>query len=202
MIHLLDDCDDGVARRGAAIAGFDHHLRESIAARGHGDGAQVQRVEAEVAADPGRAIRFDASGAATITAAGRAYQGGRFEVLRLCELRSRALAARARAGRPAAQRRLWIFDGASPATDIGALQAAAPPGSLFQVASQFNCLEAPGAFVTPVAEYLHDPTQGRSARSGMPSCGPRITSRRTSTPSCRSSSTAATSAPSCHPASS
>ena len=163
VIHLLDDCDEGAAVRSAAIAGFEHHVRESIAAKGQGDGAQVQRVEAEVAADPGRAIRFDAGGAATVTAAGRAYQGGRFEVLRLCELRSRALATRARAGRPTAQRRLWIFDGTSPATDIGALQATAPPGSLFQVASQFNCLEAPGAFVTPVAEYLHDPTQGPRA---------------------------------------
>jgi hypothetical protein len=40
------------------------------------------------------AFDFDASGAATVTAAGRAYQVGRFEVLRLCELRSRALAIR------------------------------------------------------------------------------------------------------------
>ena len=35
------------------------------------------------------------------------------------------------------------------ATDIGSLQATAGPGMLFQVASQFNCLEAPGPFVTP-----------------------------------------------------
>ena len=48
-------------------------------------------------------------------------------------------------------------------TDIGALQASAPPGSLFQVASQFNCLESPGAYVTPVAAYLGDPTQGPRA---------------------------------------
>ncbi|HET7501498.1 MAG TPA: hypothetical protein VFK02_10860, partial [Kofleriaceae bacterium] len=74
-----------------------------------------------------------------------------------------------RAGRPAARRRLWIFDGASPATDIGALQATAAPGSLFQVASQFNCLEAPGAFVVPVADYFHDSTQGpRASISAFP----------------------------------
>jgi uncharacterized protein (DUF697 family) len=169
VIELLDDCDDSAARRRAVIGGFDHHLRDTLASRGAGDPGQVARAEADVAADPARAIRFDAGGAATVTAAGRSYHGGRFEAVRLCELQSRALAARARAGRPEARRRLWIFDGASPATDIGALQAAAPPRSMFQVASQFNCLEAPGAFVTHVAEYLHDPTQGpRAAVSAFP----------------------------------
>ena len=96
-------------------------------------------------------------------------QAGGTGLLRLCELRSRALAARARAGRPALRPRLWILDGASPATDIGALQAAAAPGSLFQVASQFNCLESPGSFLAPVADYLHDPTQGpRASVSAFP----------------------------------
>ena len=41
--------------------------------------------------------------------------------------------------------------------------------ALFQVASQFNCLEAPGSFVVPVADYLHDPTQGpRASVSAFP----------------------------------
>jgi hypothetical protein len=168
MIHLLDDCDR-TAGRDALRAGIEDHARSAAASRGLGDGAQVERVEAEVAADPAAAIRFDATGAATVTSAARSYQGGRFEVLRLCELRSRALATRARAGRPAARRTLWVLDGGSPATDIGALQAAAAPGSLFQVASQFNCLEAPGSFVTPVADYFHDPTQGpRASISAFP----------------------------------
>jgi hypothetical protein len=169
VIHLLDHCEDRAATGASVIAGFDDHLRAAVAARGRGDPGQVERVEADVAADPARAIRFDATGAATVTGARRSYQGGRFEVLRLCELRSRALAARVRAGRPSARRRLWVFDGASPATDIGALQATAAPGSLFQVASQFNCLEAPGSFVVPVADYLHDPTQGpRASISAFP----------------------------------
>ena len=169
VIQLFDDCDDRAPARGAVLAGINDHLRAAVASLGLADGGQVARVEAEVAADPERTIRFDASGAATVTAAGRSYQGGRFEVLRLCELRARALATRARAGRPAVQRRLWIMDGASPATDIGALQAAAAPGSLFQVASQFNCLESPGSFITPVAEYVHDPTQGpRASLSAFP----------------------------------
>lgn len=169
MLHLLDDCDSSAATRRAVVAGLDDHLRAAIAAKGQGDASLVERVEAAVAADPAGTIRVDAAGHATVTAAGRRFAAGRFEVLRLCELRSRALAARARAGRPAARRRLWILDGASPATDIGALQASAAPGSLFQVASQFNCLESPGAFVTRVAEYLHDPTQGpRASVSAFP----------------------------------
>lgn len=104
VLHRLDDCDDRVATRDAVIAGLDDHLRSAIANKGLGDAGQVERAEAEVAADPARAIRFDASGAATVTAAGRSYQGGRFEVLRLCEPRARALQARVGAGRPAAPR--------------------------------------------------------------------------------------------------
>jgi hypothetical protein len=165
VLHLLDACHD----RAAVLAGLADHLRATVSSHGLGEPGQVARVEAEVAADPARAIRFDASGAATVTAGGQTYQGGRFEVLRLCELRARALAARARAGRPATRPTLWILDGASPATDIGALQATAAPGSLFQVASQFNCLEAPGSFVVRVADYLHDPTQGpRASISAFP----------------------------------
>jgi hypothetical protein len=122
-----------------------------------------------VAYDPKRALRFASDGSATLVAAGRRYQAGRFEVLRLCELRARALAARERGHRRTPHLRLWVLDGASPATDIGALQATAAPGSLFQVASQFNCLESPGPFVSPVRSYLTDPTQGpRASISAFP----------------------------------
>jgi hypothetical protein len=65
--------------------------------------------------------------------------------------------------------RLWVFTGASPLTDVGALQAMAAPGSLFQVASQFNCLESPGPYVTDVSYYPSDPTQGpRATVSAFP----------------------------------
>jgi hypothetical protein len=69
VIHLLDDCDER-ATRSAVLAGFEHHVRSAIAARGQGDGRQVERVETEVAADPTGTIRFDASGAATLEAPG------------------------------------------------------------------------------------------------------------------------------------
>jgi hypothetical protein len=62
-----------------------------------------------------------------------------------------------------------VFDGASPLTDIGALQAMCGRDTLFQVASQFNCLESPGPYVTRVSDYFHDPTQGpRASVSAFP----------------------------------
>jgi hypothetical protein len=52
---------------------------------------------------------------------------------------------------------------------VGSLQATAPDGALFQVASQFNCLEAPGPSITPVAHYTGDNTQGpRASVSAFP----------------------------------
>jgi hypothetical protein len=72
-------------------------------------------------------------------------------------------------GGASGQVRLWVLDGASPATDIGSLQATAGPGTLFQVASQFNCLESAGPYITPVASYFSDPTQGpRASISAFP----------------------------------
>lgn len=142
------------------------HLPRVLESLGKGDLGALVRTEAEVAKEPGRAIAFDAAGHAVV--AGR-YHGGRFEVLRIRELRERALAAWIAAGRPKATRTLWVLDGISPATDIGALQATAAPDSLFQAASQFNCLEAPDARVVPVSEYPDDPTQGpRASVSAFP----------------------------------
>src|SRR5262245_51038998 len=169
MLHLLDGYDGTPAARQRLIDGLGDHHRAVVASRGRGDRDQVARAEADVRADPARCIRFADDGHATVYAAGRAYAGGRFEVPALCGLRARALATRERAGRPRADLRLWILDGAGPVTDIGALQAPPPPRSLCQVASQFNCLESPGAFVTDVADYVHDPTQGpRASISAFP----------------------------------
>lgn len=169
MIDLLDGYDGSAAARARIEGGVQERLAAALASKGHGDAALVERAEAEVRAAPGRCVRVNDAGEATIYAAGRSFRGGRFETPPLCALRARALEARARAGRPPAALRLWVLDGASPVTDIGALQAQAAPGSLFQVASQFNCLESPGAFVTEVASYFHDPTQGpRASISAFP----------------------------------
>lgn len=176
MLHLLSPYDGGAASRRQLLAGLDQHLRAVVDSKGRGDLDQVARAETAVLADPARALRFSDSGHATLHAGGRRYQAGRFEIPHLCALHARALRARgARAARgagterPAARLRLFVLEGASPATDIGALQATAPPASLFQVASQFNCLESPGRFVTPVSDYVHDPTQGpRASISAFP----------------------------------
>src|SRR5262249_52043452 len=92
------------------------------------------------------------------------WHAGRFETPSIAELRQRA--RRAGAG---GRFRLWVLDGPGLTTDVGGLQATAPPGSLFQAASQFNCLESPGPYITPVVQYFHDYTQGpRASISAFP----------------------------------
>jgi hypothetical protein len=134
-----------------------------------GDPNLVSRVENAVRQNPEACFTFDSDGSATLTAGGQSFGAGRFETPSIGELRERARQAIRRGGRAAPVLRLHIIDGASPATDIGALQAAAPPGSLFQVASQFNCLEAPSSRTVPISEYFEDPTQGpRASISAFP----------------------------------
>jgi hypothetical protein len=146
-------------------AAFVRSLRASA---GQGDAEQVARVEAAVAADPVSSFAFDDSGLATLSAAGGSWQAGRFETPTIGELLRRARERR-QGATTAPEARLWVFDGASPATDIGSLQATAEAGSLFQVASQFNCLESPGPFVTHVSDYFNDLTQGpRASISAFP----------------------------------
>lgn len=169
MLEMLDRYDRTATARQRLVERWRAQLEAVLASRGTGDATQVARAEADVSANPAGCIRFNDAGSATVYAAGRAYQGGRFEIPRLCELRARALATRERAGRPPAALRLWVLDGASPLTDIGTLQATAAPGTLFQVASQFNCLESPGRYVAAVADYFHDSTQGpRASISAFP----------------------------------
>lgn len=169
MIELLlqygADPGDEPTLRGALA---DHVAAVKASARG-GNRAVVAAVEAEVRADPAQALAFDDQGAATLTTASGVWHAGRFETPTLGALRARALAARERRGTTRARARLWVLDGASPATDIGALHATAGAGTLFQVASQFNCLESPGPYVTKVAHYFSDPTQGpRASVSAFP----------------------------------
>lgn len=122
-------------------------------------------IEGEVSADPTRTFAFDGAGFATLTAAGKTYAAGRFTTPTIGELRARL------SGRAAGDAKLTVsaLSGAHPLTDIGALQGAAGPADLFQVASQFNGLEAPDACIVPVVDYLHDYTQGpRASVSAFP----------------------------------
>lgn len=148
------------------IAAYVDGLRASA---GRGDTGLVREAEIAVQKDA-RVFAFDAAGGATLTAAGHTWFAGRFEPVSIGALRTRARQARARAAPARAPAvRLWVIGGAAAATDIGSLQATAGEGALFQVASQFNCLEAPDAVVVPVVSYLTDPTQGpRASISAFP----------------------------------
>ena len=150
---------------------LEAHLR-GIQRAPRGDGDLVFRMEEAVRRDPSACFVFDAEGHATLTADGRSFHAGRFETPSIADLRQRARQARVHAAHSAQRTpvlRFHVVDGASPATDVGALQASAPPESLFQVASQFNCLEAPSPTMVPVFDYFEDPTQGpRASISGFP----------------------------------
>jgi hypothetical protein len=116
-----------------------------------------------------KAISFDESNIATLSAGGRTWRAGRFATPSIGNLRGRCAPLPAGAGSSTDRVTLWVLDGASPATDIGSLQATSSESTLFQVASQFNCLESPGPCVTRVAEYFGDPTQGpRASISAFP----------------------------------
>lgn len=188
--HAGDPGRDGELKR--RLAG---HVAAVKASAHRGDRSQVAKIERLVRAEPEASFAFHEGGAgedggraggaavnqaavppATLSAGRWSFPAGRFETPSLATLRARVqrrCAAvpdkdGARSG-AAARARLWVLLGASPATDIGSLQATAGPGTVFQVASQFNCLEAPGAYVIPVADYFHDSTQGpRAAISAFP----------------------------------
>jgi hypothetical protein len=150
------------------------HLRQEIAAhtaavlasaRG-GDRTLVQQAEEVVRQNPAAAFSFDSNHSATLTVSGHSWQAGHFELVSIGDLKSRADKLLSKG--VDAKAHLWVLDGASPVTDIGALQATSRD-TLFQVASQFNCLESSGPRVTNVANYFHDFTQGpRASISAFP----------------------------------
>ena len=166
MLELLDDYDGSPAARQRICQGFDQRLSQLRHESQPGDRESVSRLEAAVAADPQGSFGFDEQGWATLEAAGACWEAGRFGCPSLHRLRQ-SLGGMPRQG--GHKLRLWVLEGASLVTDIGALQAIAPPDSLFQVASQFNCLESPGAYLAPVSDYFFDPTQGpRASISAYP----------------------------------
>ena len=138
-------------------AELSEHLRR-VHAAGRADRTLVAKAERVVARDPQSAFTFDSAGYATLKAAGHEWPAGHFETVSIGKLR-----ARVSGPRTGARIRLHGLVGASPFTDVGYLQARSGDDTLFQVASQFNCLESPGPYVTEVSNYFHDPTQGPRA---------------------------------------
>jgi hypothetical protein len=128
----------------------------------------IAEVEAPVARAPEASFVFDGDGHATLVTTARSFIAGRFSTPSLSELWAKARARSAADARPA-RVSLGVLSGTGPLTDVGTLQATSAPGTLFQVASQFNCLEAPGPAIVPVSEYVHDYTQGpRASVSAFP----------------------------------
>ena len=162
LTHATDPAEESLLREKTAA-----HVAAVRASAGRGRRGQVAQAEQAVQVNPSSAFSFDSTGSATLTVAGQTWRAGRFELLSLADLRHR-VRARAVAGANA-RARLWVFVGASPVTDIGSLQATNDNNTLFQVASQFNCLESPGPYLTNVANYFSDPTQGpRASISAFP----------------------------------
>jgi hypothetical protein len=164
MIDLLVQHAGDPARDSDLIRALAADAQVVALSAGRGDVHLVHESEAAVMADPGAAFSFDPSGDGILSVGQHRWHAGRFEPVSLGQLRQRAVRAGARG-----RLRWWLIDGSAAPTDIGSLQAQAGEGALFQVASQFNCLEAPGPALTPVARYLTDPTQGpRASISAFP----------------------------------
>ncbi|MCE9575776.1 MAG: hypothetical protein K8W52_21680 [Deltaproteobacteria bacterium] len=128
----------------------------------HGARQLVAQAEAAIAANPSL-LAFDETEYATLSVAGRVFSAGRFAVQTIGQLR--------RAVRLDGPGRVTVsaLSGRGAAVDIGALQASASSGTIFQAASQFNCLEAPGPSLTKVSHYFDDSTQGpRASISAFP----------------------------------
>jgi protein-tyrosine phosphatase len=123
-------------------------------------------IEGQVKSAPHACFAVGADGNVTLQVKDRSYHAGRFEVATLATLKERT---RATQGSKSGRIRLSVLRGTDPLTDIGTLQATAPDATLFQVASQFNCLEAPANRLVPIRDYPHDSTQGpRASVSAFP----------------------------------
>lgn len=116
----------------------------------------VQAVEAHVKANP-EAFHFDAKGFATLKTPFGTWKAGHFSTPSLGELkqklRSKNLSEKGRIS-------LNVMCGTGPLNDIVALQGEGESDALYQLASQFNCLEAMGAHIATVSSYFGDLTQG------------------------------------------
>lgn len=150
----------------ATASELDQAIERLLDSKGKGPWRLVDSAEKYVRSLlPGEAFDFDAEEFATLHFEEHSWKAGRFSTPSIGELKQRATANLNGNHRT----RLWVFTGAHPATDIGGLQATATPGSLFQAASQFNCLESPTSTITDVVDYFLDYTQGpRASISAFP----------------------------------
>ncbi|NLV44049.1 MAG: hypothetical protein GXY07_06075 [Candidatus Hydrogenedentes bacterium] len=167
MIDLLLEHAEEPGCEGKFLNALSDHITAVEKSARTGDRRQVARIEAELQAQPEDSFHFDRDETGILRTGETRFSVGRFEAVSISDLQRRAIAVREKV--TGGRVRLFILDGVSPATDIGSLQATAGPETLFQVASQFNCLESPGPYITSVANYFNDPTQGpRASISAFP----------------------------------
>jgi hypothetical protein len=154
----------GLCREAYLRQEIETHIKAVLASARKGNRQLLPQAEKAIRLDPAKHFEFDSTNSASLVVNEYRWCAGRFETVSLGELKARALQPKT-AG---AQARLWAFDGASPATDVATLQASTAD-ALFQVASQFNCLESPGPYIVNVENYFSDPTQGpRASLSAFP----------------------------------
>ena len=118
--------------------------------------ARLAQAEAQAQSGPA-AFEFAADGTGHLQVGEQVYALGRFSTPSLQELRALA-ERRSGAGQP--ELKLYILLGASPLSDIQYQEAYADGETVFQLASQFNGLEAPAPGIVPVSAYFGDRTQG------------------------------------------
>ncbi len=165
MIDILVEHGGDPAGDAALLRALPSHLRVVKSSARGGAVRRVREAESAVRLDPS-AFTFTPAGA-TLKVGEHSWHAGHFEPVTIGDLRTRVAALRG--GAPPARVHLYVVEGDEAPTDIGSLQAHAGASTLFQVASQFNCLEAPGPSLTAVERYLTDPTQGpRASISAFP----------------------------------
>ena len=162
MLEYLDNYDGSKAEQARICAAFELARQKSTQPGQRNDRVMVGSIEEVLADSPERLFSVNPEGFATLKYENREFAAGRFACPSIASLARQA-------SLNSYKLRLFVLAGSSPETDIGALQASAPPRSLFQVASQFNCLESPGPYLNSVKFYFLDPTQGpRASISAFP----------------------------------
>lgn len=166
MIDLILTELRGECRESYLRDEIEAHAKAVLASGKKGNRQQVEEAEKAVKQDPAKCFSFDAANSASLNVNGNKWCAGRFETVSIGELKAKA--RHLQTPNASGHADLWVFDGASPVTDIATLQATTG-NALFQAASQFNCLESPGDYITSVERYFGDPTQGpRASISAFP----------------------------------
>lgn len=161
IIASSSSSDESILREKVAA-----HVAELVRSAHGGNKDHVYIAESAIERNAG-SFAFDRDQYATLTVDNLTWRAGRLDLLSIGELKEQALQKRTE--QADASIRLWVLDGESPATDIGSLQATSDKNTVFQVASQFNCLESKGPYVMPVTAYFSDSTQGpRASISAFP----------------------------------